>query len=57
MTPSSTAGRPTAPAATGRSNSRSEPHAYPAAGTYRVLVKAIDIFGNDTSQVYEVKVA
>jgi len=36
---------------------RSEPHAYPAAGAYRVLVKAIDIFGNDTSQAYEVKVA
>jgi len=35
---------------------RSEPHAYSAPGTYRVLVKVIDIFGNDTSQVYEVKV-
>jgi len=36
---------------------RSESHTYPAAGTYRALVKVIDIFGNDTSQAYEVKVA
>jgi len=25
-------------------------------GTYRILVKVIDIFGNDTSQVFEVEV-
>jgi hypothetical protein len=25
-------------------------------GTYRVLVKVIDIFGNDTSQAFEVEV-
>ena len=35
---------------------RSEPHAYPAAGTHRVLVKVIDIFGNDTSQAFDVRV-
>jgi hypothetical protein len=35
----------------------SEPHDYPAAGAYRLLVKVIDIFGNDTSQVFEVEVA
>jgi len=33
-----------------------ETHEYAAAGTYRVLVKVIDIFGNDTSQVVEVTV-
>jgi hypothetical protein len=31
-------------------------HGYPAPGTYRILVKVIDIFGNDTSQAFEVKV-
>lgn len=35
----------------------SEPHDYPAAGRYRLLVKVIDIFGNDTSQVFDVEVA
>jgi hypothetical protein len=34
----------------------SEPHEYPGPGVYRLLVKVIDIFGNDTSQVFEVKV-
>ena len=34
----------------------SDTHAYPKAGTYRALVKVIDIFGNDTSQGYDVKV-
>lgn len=29
---------------------------YPKAGTYKVFVKIIDIFGIDTSQVYEIKV-
>jgi adenine-specific DNA-methyltransferase len=35
---------------------KTDPHAYDAPGTYRVLVKVIDIFGNDTSQVFEVEV-
>ena len=35
---------------------KSDPHVYDAPGTYRVLVKVIDIFGNDTSQAYEVQV-
>jgi DNA modification methylase len=34
----------------------SDAHAYEKQGTYRVLVKVIDIFGNDTSQVFEVEV-
>ena len=33
----------------------SDPHTYEEPGQYRVLVKVIDIFGNDTSQVYDVK--
>ena len=35
----------------------SDPHPYPAPGTYTVLVKVIDIFGNDTTQLHEVSVA
>jgi hypothetical protein len=35
---------------------KADPHEYAAPGTYRILVKVIDIFGNDTSQVFEVKV-
>lgn len=35
---------------------KTDPHAYPGPGTYRVLVKVIDIFGNDTSQVFPVEV-
>jgi len=31
-------------------------HEYTKAGTYKVFVKIIDIFGIDTSQVYEIKV-
>ena len=31
-------------------------HKYEKAGTYQVLVKIIDIFGIDTSQLYEVKI-
>ena len=31
-------------------------HDYTRAGTYKVFVKIIDIFGIDTSQVYEIKV-
>ena len=34
----------------------SDSHTYQRAGTYRVLVKAIDIFGNDTSQAFDVEV-
>ncbi|MBM3300874.1 MAG: PKD domain-containing protein, partial [Deltaproteobacteria bacterium] len=31
-------------------------HEYPAKGKYKVCVKVIDIFGNDTTKVVEVKV-
>lgn len=31
-------------------------HAYEKAGTYKIFIKVIDIFGIDTSQVFEVKV-
>jgi len=34
----------------------SDPHTYPEAGSYRILVKVIDIFGNDTTQPLEVTV-
>ncbi len=34
----------------------SAPHKYEKQGKYRILVKVIDIFGNDTSQAFEVKV-
>ena len=34
----------------------SDPHAYERSGRYRVLVKVIDVFGNDTSQVFDVEV-
>lgn len=34
----------------------SDPHTYEKRGRYRVLVKVIDIFGNDTSQVFEAEV-
>jgi len=34
----------------------SDAHAYAAAGKYRVLVKVVDIFGNDTSQMLNVAV-
>ena len=34
----------------------SDPHTYGQPGRYRVLVKVIDIFGNDTSQAYNVEV-
>lgn len=35
---------------------KSETHEYPAPGTYRIVVKVIDIFGNDTSQIFEVTI-
>ncbi len=34
----------------------SDPHAYEEPGRYRVFVKVVDTFGNDTSQVFEVEV-
>jgi hypothetical protein len=34
----------------------SDPHTYERAGKYRILVKVIDIFGNDTSQAFNVEV-
>jgi DNA modification methylase len=33
-----------------------DPHTYDKAGKYRILVKVIDIFGNDTSQAFDVEV-
>jgi hypothetical protein len=34
----------------------SDPYTYERAGNYRVLVKVIDVFGNDTSQAFDVEV-
>ena len=34
----------------------SDPHTYEKAGKYRILVKVIDIFGNDTSQAFDAEV-
>jgi adenine-specific DNA-methyltransferase len=34
----------------------SDPHTYEKPGRYRIVVKVIDIFGNDTSQAYDVEV-
>ena len=34
----------------------SDAHAYERPGKYRILVKVIDIFGNDTSQAFDVEV-
>jgi hypothetical protein len=34
----------------------SDPHSYEKAGNYRILLKVIDIFGNDTSQAFDVDV-
>ena len=34
----------------------SVPHTYHKGGKHRILVKVIDIFGNDTSQIFEVEV-
>lgn len=34
----------------------SDPHTYEQKGKYRILVKVVDIFGNDTSQAFEVVV-
>lgn len=35
---------------------KSDPHAYDKPGKYTIMVKVIDIFGNDTSQAFEVEV-
>ena len=34
----------------------SDAHAYEKPGKYRILVKVIDIFGNDTSQAFDAEV-
>lgn len=34
----------------------SDPHSYNKPGKYRILVKVIDIFGNDTSQAFDLEV-
>ena len=34
----------------------SDAHTYEKPGKYRILVKVIDIFGNDTSQAFDVVV-
>lgn len=34
----------------------SDPHTYSKPGKYRILVKVIDIFGNDTSQAFDVEI-
>jgi hypothetical protein len=34
----------------------SDPHTYEKTGRYRILIKVIDIFGNDTSQAFDVEV-
>ena len=34
----------------------SDKHGYPKTGTYRILVKVVDIFGNETSQAYTVEI-
>ena len=44
------------PQGTGHLPSRPTPHTYERPGRYRVLVKVIDIFGNDTSQLFDVRV-
>ena len=35
---------------------QSDPHTHDDPGTYQIMVKVVDIFGNDTSQVFEVTV-
>jgi adenine-specific DNA-methyltransferase len=34
----------------------SDPYTYDESGTYTIMVKVVDIFGNDTSQTFEVEV-
>jgi adenine-specific DNA-methyltransferase len=35
---------------------KSDPHEYPAAGRYAIVLKIIDIFGNDTTKIAEVQI-
>jgi len=35
---------------------KTAPHDYPKKGKYKIAVKVIDIFGNDTTKVVEVTV-
>jgi len=35
---------------------RTSAHAYPEPGEYKVMVKVVDIFGNDSSKIYHLKV-
>ena len=35
---------------------KGDPHTYEAPGTYRIAVKVVDIFGNDTTKVFPVEV-
>jgi hypothetical protein len=35
---------------------KSDPHTYEKAGKYTIMAKVVDIFGNDTSQAFEVEV-
>ena len=35
---------------------KGDPHTYEKAGKYRILVKVIVIFGNDTSQAFDMEV-
>jgi len=35
---------------------KSDNHTYEKPGKYRILIKVVDIFGNDTSQAYDVQV-
>ena len=35
---------------------KSDSHTYPKAGVYTVMVKVVDIFGNDTSRTFRVEV-
>jgi adenine-specific DNA-methyltransferase len=36
---------------------QTDPHTFAVPGTYKVMIKVVDIFGNDTSKVVEVKVS
>jgi len=35
---------------------KSDPHTYGKPGKYTIMVKVVDIFGNDTSQLFETEV-
>ena len=55
-TSSRTSGSRSGRARTGAWSLTSAPHEYPAKGRYKIAVKVIDIFGNDTTKVVEVTV-